>query len=61
MKNARLRDGRYGMSIGKETRSSARKIDLAVCAIGARMMLRQLQLSGKKLGKPGGGRVISLA
>jgi len=39
--NARRRPGRYGVSIGKEHRESARKIDLAVCAIGARMVRRQ--------------------
>lgn len=64
MKNARRREGRYGMTVGKETRSSARKIDLAVCAIGARMMRRQLQLATKAksdAGKPAKGRVISLA
>ncbi len=44
MKNARRREGRYGVTIGKESRSSARKIDLAVCAVGARMMRRQWQL-----------------
>jgi hypothetical protein len=44
MKNARRRDGRYGTTIGKETRSSARKVDLAVCAIGARMLWRMVQL-----------------
>jgi hypothetical protein len=40
MKNARRREGRYGMSMGKEHRSSKRKIDLAVCVVGARMLRR---------------------
>lgn len=44
MKNARKREGRYGMSLGKEHRSSARKVDLAVCAVGARMLYRQMTL-----------------
>lgn len=57
MKNARRREGRFGMSIGKENRSSKRKIDLAVCAVGARMLRRQLQMS-KKTGAPGKGRVL---
>jgi hypothetical protein len=40
MQNARRREGRYGMTVGKENRSSTRKIDLAVCVIGARMLRR---------------------
>jgi hypothetical protein len=44
MKNARKREGRYGMTVGKEHRSSSRKVDLAVCAIGARMLWRQVSL-----------------
>jgi hypothetical protein len=59
MKNGRRREGRYGMSIGKETRSSSRKVDLAVCAIGARMLWRQVRIT-KKTGTPGGGRVVVL-
>jgi hypothetical protein len=59
MKNARRREGRYGVSIGKETRSSPRKVDLAVCAVGARMVRRQLLIT-KKTGTPGKGRVIAL-
>jgi len=59
MKNARRREGRYGISIGKEHRSSRRKIDLAVCFIGARMLMRQVTIK-KPPAKPGKGRVISL-
>lgn len=44
MKYARRREGRYGMSIGKEHRSSTRKVDLAVCLIGARMLMRHVNL-----------------
>ncbi|MCD0450778.1 hypothetical protein LO762_16495 [Actinocorallia sp. API 0066] len=40
--NARRRPNRYGVSITKEGRESPRKIDLAVCAIGARMVRRQV-------------------
>ncbi len=40
VKNARRRPNRYGVGLGKEHRESARKIDAAVCAIGARMMWR---------------------
>lgn len=59
MKNARIREGRYGLSIGKEHRSSKRKVDLAVCAVGVRMLWRMVRLS-KKVGTPGKGRVIVL-
>ena len=59
MKNARWRDGKYGRTIGKESRSSARKVDLAVCAVGARMLRRQVLIT-KKTGTPGKGRVIVL-
>jgi hypothetical protein len=45
MKNARRREGRFGVSIGKEHRSSSRKVDLAVCAVGARMLWRQVTLA----------------
>lgn len=38
--NARRRPNRYGVSIGKESKDSPLKVDLAVCAIGARMVRR---------------------
>ncbi|HET6909839.1 MAG TPA: terminase, partial [Mycobacteriales bacterium] len=57
MKNARRREGRYGITIGKESRSSQRKIDLAVCAVGARMLWRQMQL-GRKKTSTGSGRAV---
>jgi len=40
VKNARRRPGKYGVGLGKEHRESARKVDLAVCMVGARMMWR---------------------
>jgi hypothetical protein len=43
--NARRRPNRWGVSIGKESRGSPKKIDLAVCAIGARMVRRMLLAS----------------
>ncbi|HEX9767014.1 MAG TPA: hypothetical protein VGA36_09640 [Nitriliruptorales bacterium] len=43
--NARRRPNRWGTSIGKESRASARKIDGAVCVIGARMVRRFLLAS----------------
>jgi hypothetical protein len=57
MKNARRREGRFGITIGKESRSSTRKVDLAVCFVGARMLWRLVRLS-RKTGTPGKGRVI---
>jgi hypothetical protein len=57
MKNARRRDGRFGVTIGKEHRSSSRKIDLAVCAVGARMLWRLMRLTTKTT-TGGKGRVI---
>lgn len=38
--NARRRPNRYGVSISKESRTSAKKIDAAVCTVGARMARR---------------------
>lgn len=44
--NARRRDGRWGISVQKETPNSAEKIDACVCLIGARMV-RRLVLSNQ--------------
>lgn len=38
--NARRRPNRYGVSIGKESPSSPKKVDAAVCMVGARMVRR---------------------
>lgn len=59
--NARRRTNKWGITIGKEHRESKRKIDAAVCMVGARM-LRQMYLNGpkKKTGAPGKGRVVVL-
>jgi len=53
--NARRRPNRFGVSIGKEHRMSQRKIDLAVCMVGARMVRRMLLESGRleKRDEPG--------
>jgi phage terminase large subunit-like protein len=40
--NAVLRDDRHGPRIVKESKSSPRKIDLAVCAVGALDMAKRL-------------------
>jgi hypothetical protein len=62
--NARRRTNPWGITIGKEHRESARKIDLAVCAVGARMVRRMLLNSPewqKKRRRSGGkGRVVVL-
>lgn len=51
---------KFGVSIRKEHRESRRKIDLAVCLIGARM-LRRIYLLSQKKGTPGKGRVIVMS
>ncbi|MBG9357806.1 terminase [Corynebacterium diphtheriae] len=38
--NARRYEGRYGITVRKESKTSARKIDACVCMIGARMVWR---------------------
>ncbi|EPD63167.1 hypothetical protein [Streptomyces sp. HGB0020] len=43
--NSRRRPNKYGVSISKESRESPHKIDLAVCAIGARLARRLLLAS----------------
>jgi phage terminase large subunit-like protein len=60
--NARRRTNRWGVTIGKEHRESARKIDLAVCMVGARMLRRMILNSPKRPKKktPGKGRVVVL-
>jgi hypothetical protein len=49
--NCRRRPNRYGVSVGKESPSSPRKIDAGVCVIGARMV-RRLVLAAKAQAKP---------
>lgn len=39
-KNGRRRPNKYGVGVGKDGRESRHKVDLLVCAIGARMMRR---------------------
>lgn len=61
--NARRRPNRYGVSIGKETPDSPKKIDAAVCVIGARMV-RRLALASPKYKnrkKSRSGRVYGFA
>lgn len=54
--NARNRPNRWGVSIGKESPSSSRKVDLAVCMIGARMV-RRLYISGEGRKQKRSGKV----
>ncbi|GGS41823.1 terminase [Streptomyces parvus] len=61
--NARRRTNAWGVTIGKEHRESARKIDLAVCMIGARMLRRTVLNSPKNQKRTtarGRGRVVVL-
>lgn len=54
--NARRRPNRWGTSIGKESPDSPRKVDLAVCAVGARMV-RRLLIAHRAKTKTRSGRV----
>ncbi|WP_067891233.1 terminase [Nocardia vaccinii] len=47
-RNARRRPNKHGVSLGKEHRESARKVDLTVCMVGARLMRRTYLASGIK-------------
>jgi hypothetical protein len=59
LRNAKAAPGKFGVSMRKENRESARKIDLAVCLVGARM-LRRIYILQNRTGTPGKGRVIIL-
>jgi hypothetical protein len=54
--NARRHPGKYGVSMRKDNRESTKKIDLAICAAGARMLRRLLQL--RDLDKPRTGEAF---
>ena len=56
LKHARRSPNRYGVSVWKGHRESSRKIDLAVCFIGARMLRRQFlnTTATRKTGKQAG-------
>ncbi|MGW0780324.1 terminase [Streptomyces sp. NPDC002913] len=61
--NARRRTNAWGITIGKEHRESSRKIDLAICMIGARMLRRTVLNSPKNEKRKtarGRGRVVVL-
>jgi phage terminase large subunit-like protein len=59
--NAKRHPNRWGVSIAKETRDSPKKIDAAVCVIGARMVRRLYLASADKQKKPRSGRVTGFA
>lgn len=56
--NARRRPYRAWVSIGKESPDSPRKVDAAVCVIGARMVRRLVLASGKRRKKRSGKAVF---
>lgn len=49
--NARRRPNQWGMTLGKQTRSSKKLVDLAVCMVGARLG-RKIALDSGKVRKP---------
>lgn len=57
IRNAKRYPTRYGVSLWKGHRESARKIDLAVCAVGARMLRRIVLNTTEKPTKPRAGRL----
>jgi hypothetical protein len=64
MEAARRAPNKWGVSMQKNHRESTKKIDLAVCAAGARMLWRHVQLANvanKSKGAPGQGRVVVLS
>lgn len=56
VRNARRWPNRWGVSLAKESRESPKKVDLAVCMVGARMMRRAL-VTGAPQKKKRTGRV----
>lgn len=53
--NARRRPNQWGISLGKENRSSRRLVDLAVCMVGARLG-RKIALDSGKVKRQSGSR-----
>jgi hypothetical protein len=53
VRNARRYPNRYGVSLWKGKRESHRKIDLAVCAVGARMVRRIVLNANQKRKRSG--------
>jgi hypothetical protein len=63
MINCRRHPNRWGVSIAKESRDSPKKIDAAVCVVGARMVRRLLlaKRAAEPVKKPRSGRVHGFA
>lgn len=57
LRNARRAWGVGGLTIRKPARGSHRKIDLAVCAVGARMLARKVRLAGVEIEDDGAGAI----
>jgi hypothetical protein len=55
LKNCRRAPGKFGVGVRKESRESLKKIDAAVCLIGARMLARVAQLNPVEEESKGGG------
>lgn len=61
VRNARRHEGRFGITVRKESRNSAKKIDAAVCMIGARMVWRLArEAEGKSTKRERTGRAFFL-
>ncbi len=56
--NAKRRPNDWGVSLSKETRTSSRKVDLAVCMVGAQLGRRIALNSNKIRRNSGSGRVV---
>lgn len=55
VRNARRFDGRYGITVRKESRNSRHKIDACVCMIGARMVWRLVREKSEQKPKRSNG------
>lgn len=56
--NARRRPNQFGVSLGKRSRDSSQLVDFAVSMVGARLGLRRVLNSGKKLRRRRTGEVV---
>lgn len=58
--NARNRPNQWGVSLSKESRSSSKKVDLAVCLVGAQLGRRLALNSNKVSTRTSSGKVVVL-
>ncbi|WP_406234946.1 terminase [Nocardia sp. NBC_01009] len=56
--NAKKRPNQWGTSLGKQSRDSKKKVDLAVCMVGAQLGRRLVLNSGKVRHSGGSGKVV---